>query len=50
MACNHGSRYYCPVAQCPLMLKTAQLPANPFMAKITASGKCECMPPNKCDE
>jgi hypothetical protein len=39
----------CPIKQCPLMLKTSGLPANPFMAKITAEGKCECMPPQKCD-
>ena len=29
------------VRRCPLMLKTSRLPANPFMAKITADGKCE---------
>ena len=40
----------CPIEQCPLVLKGARLPANPFMAKITAEGKCECMPPQKCDE
>jgi hypothetical protein len=39
----------CPIKQCPLMLKTSGLPANPFMAKITTEGKCECMPPQKCD-
>ena len=39
----------CGAEQCPLMLKAARLPANPFMAKITAAGKCECMPPQKCD-
>jgi hypothetical protein len=40
----------CPVGQCPLMLKDSELPANPFMAKITAAGTCECMPPQKCDQ
>ena len=39
----------CGAEQCPLMLKTSRLPANPFMAKITAGGKCECMPPQQCD-
>jgi hypothetical protein len=33
----------------PVMLKAAQLPANPFMAKIV-DGKCKCMPPQQCDE
>ena len=34
----------CGAEQCPLMLKASRLPANPFMAKLTAAGKCECMP------
>ena len=41
--------YFCEPASCPLMLATAKLPANPFMAKIVG-GKCKCMPPQVCDE
>jgi len=25
------------------------LPAHPFLAKITAAGKCLCPPPQTCD-
>jgi hypothetical protein len=39
----------CPIASCPLMAKTAQLPANPFKAKIIG-GKCHCIAPQVCDE
>ena len=41
--------FFCEPASCPLMLQTAKLPANPFMAKIV-DGKCKCMPPQVCDE
>ena len=44
-----AGNYFCEPASCPLMLQTAKLPANPFMAKIVG-GKCKCMPPQTCDE
>jgi hypothetical protein len=36
------------VKNCPLMSDEG-LPANPFMAKVTAAGKCACLAPQKCD-
>ena len=38
---SHGSNANCPI------MSSSQLPANPFMAKIT-NGKCECIPPQTC--
>ena len=38
----------CNPASCPLMSKQSKLPANPFMARIVG-GKCECVPPQVCD-
>ena len=28
----------------------SRLPANPFIARVTVEGKCECVPPQVCDE
>eukprot|EP01060_Flectonema_neradi_P032102 TRINITY_DN5040_c0_g2_i2.p1 TRINITY_DN5040_c0_g2~~TRINITY_DN5040_c0_g2_i2.p1 ORF type:complete len:610 (+),score=126.46 TRINITY_DN5040_c0_g2_i2:77-1906(+) len=40
----------CPIASCPLKASgLGNLPANPFVAKII-NGKCECLPPQVCDE
>jgi len=39
---------YGSVANCPIY-SSSGFPANPFHAKITAAGKCECVPPQKCD-
>jgi hypothetical protein len=44
----------CLPAQCPLFVAQplapyAGLPANPFMARITAGGKCLCPAPQACD-
>lgn len=36
------------IAQCPIM-SSSGLPGNPFAAKITASGTCECVAPQMCD-
>jgi hypothetical protein len=35
------------VAACPVMASSGY-PANPFMAKITAAGTCECIAPQVC--
>lgn len=35
------------IASCPIYSKQAQLPANPFKAKIVG-GKCECVAPQRC--
>lgn len=40
--------YPCGPAACPIMMKTAPFPANPFIAKIV-DGKCECVAPQTCD-
>ncbi|KAL1496899.1 hypothetical protein AB1Y20_014479 [Prymnesium parvum] len=40
----------CPLASCPIIGGTSGLPANPFIAKLTADGKCKCIPPQQCDE
>lgn len=49
-----GSSDPCMPGSCPLMLSASgvevPLPANPFVAQITASGKCACIPPAVCDE
>ena len=37
----------CPVASCPI--NGLVFPANPFLARITDSGKCECIAPQVCD-
>jgi len=26
------------------------MPANPFFATISPTGKCKCLPPQECDE
>jgi hypothetical protein len=41
----------CEPASCPLMGSGTEqgLPANPFVAQITAAGKCACIPPVVCD-
>jgi hypothetical protein len=47
----------CPLESCPLMATTgavptgwlSHLPPNPFFARITANGKCECLHPQVCD-
>eukprot|EP00434_Breviolum_minutum_P007446 symbB.v1.2.006568.t1/scaffold392.1/size213825/4 len=39
----------CPIASCPLMAKSSNLPANPFLAKIV-NGKCQCVAPQQCEE
>lgn len=44
----------CLPAECPIFVATSLapyggLPANPFMAQITAEGKCECPAPQMCD-
>ena len=38
----------CVPATCPIMAKTANLPANPFVAKIV-NGKCMCIAPQQCN-
>ena len=45
----------CLPAQCPIFVSSnlvpyGGLPANPFLAQITAEGKCECPAPQMCDE
>jgi len=35
------------IANCPVM-SSSGLPANPFIAKITGEGKCECVAPQQC--
>ena len=40
----------CPLASCPLMASASKLPANPFVAKISDDGRCECIAPQVCDE
>jgi len=40
-------KYGC-IAQCPIM-SSSGLPANPFAAKITPSGTCECVAPQVCN-
>lgn len=37
----------CSIEKCPIMSKSLNLPANPFIAKIM-NGKCECLAPQKC--
>jgi hypothetical protein len=40
----------CIPAACPLLSAKAQLPANPWFARISATtGKCSCEPPQHCD-
>ena len=44
----------CLPSQCPIYAKMATAPfgglsANPFLALITAQGKCSCPPPQICD-
>ena len=44
----------CAPGQCPIGVATAtapfaSLPANPFLAQITAGGKCLCPVPQRCD-
>jgi hypothetical protein len=35
------------IAQCPIM-SSSGLPGNPFAAKVTAAGTCECVAPQVC--
>ena len=42
--------YPCPGGSCPLKTAHSSLPANPFMAKLTKTGKCRCIAPQQCDE
>lgn len=39
----------CPIFAAQPLAPYAGLPANPFMAQITAEGKCECPAPQMCD-
>jgi hypothetical protein len=39
----------CGPASCPIIMSTANLPANPFLAKIV-NGKCECIAPQVCSQ
>ena len=39
----------CPIASCPVMGSSSNLPANPFVAHIV-DGKCKCVAPQVCDE
>ena len=40
----------CPPDSCPIHASgVGGLPAVPFVAAITATGKCQCLPPQKCD-
>eukprot|EP00729_Bicosta_minor_P010417 gene10417-25194_t len=39
----------CPIASCPIMGSTSNLPANPFVAHIVG-GKCKCLAPQTCNE
>ena len=43
-----GLRFPCPPGNCPLVGRASRLPANPFLAKITADGRCECVAPQLC--
>ena len=36
------------IAQCPIM-SSSGLPGNPFAAKVTAAGTCECVAPQVCN-
>uniref|UniRef100_A0A7S4JD90 Sialate O-acetylesterase domain-containing protein n=1 Tax=Odontella aurita TaxID=265563 RepID=A0A7S4JD90_9STRA len=38
----------CPTASCPVVGRMSNLPANPFIAKITRLGRCECLHPQTC--
>merc|ERR1711865_228210 len=38
----------CVPGSCPILTTKSSLPANPFYATLE-SGKCNCMPPQKCD-
>lgn len=40
----------CPLASCPIVGALSNLPANPFIARVTDGGKCECVFPQVCDE
>ena len=46
----NGAADPCLPGSCPLKTVGSALPANPFMARITAQGKCACVPPQRCDE
>lgn len=53
--CVPTSSKECLPAQCPIFVQTdlapyGGMPANPFLAQITAEGKCECPAPQMCDE
>ena len=39
----------CPMGSCPIMGSPSMLPAVPFFALIK-NGKCQCVPPQTCDE
>ena len=39
----------CVPGSCPLLSAKSQLPANPFFARLTGAGKCECAEPQVCD-
>ena len=39
----------CPAAACPVKLAAGLLPGNPFLANITADGRCACALPQVCD-
>eukprot|EP00937_MAST-01D_sp_MAST-1D-sp2_P001328 g1328.t1 len=39
----------CVPGSCPLLSAKSQLPANPFFARLTDAGKCECAAPQVCD-
>ena len=41
--------YPCPSGSRPIKAARSGLPANPFLAALTAAGKCACMPPQVCD-
>ena len=54
--CCHslGAAAECVPGQCPIFVAMplapfGGLPANPFLAKISAQGKCECPAPQVCD-
>ena len=39
----------CAPGSCSIYSSKTELPANPFFARVTSGGKCECPSPQKCD-
>jgi len=43
-----GVSRICPPASCPIHGEKSGLPANPFLARITDEGVCQCISPQEC--